>query len=226
MQLLFFVFFFVPCRIESYSCKMAGDDKHMFKQFCQEGEPHVLEALSPPQSTSATSPSQSVVQLTAAKVIDHILTAVIILDVPVCLGWGRAASAGTTLWVTSVAGRPFSTSSQHSTSPSGPTTTSVLRRPTSSAENPVSTGWVPPLVWVPPSCLLPSVLGVTRYCNNIHFSSNELGNHWAGPTSPQVANAVNSSMFSAVGEEFNSLGPEVWSAIDQEINLQGCDIYR
>lgn len=47
-----------------------------------------------------------------------------------------------------------------------------------------------------------------------------------GPMSPQVANAVNSSMFSAVGEEFNSLGPEVWSAIDQEINLQGCDIYR
>ncbi|CAG5896208.1 unnamed protein product [Menidia menidia] len=35
---------------------MAGDDKHMFKQFCQEGEPHVLEALSPPQPTSATPP--------------------------------------------------------------------------------------------------------------------------------------------------------------------------
>ncbi|CAG5896210.1 unnamed protein product [Menidia menidia] len=30
-------------RIESYSCKMAGDDKHMFKQFCQEGEPHAGE---------------------------------------------------------------------------------------------------------------------------------------------------------------------------------------
>jgi len=45
-------------RIESYSCKMAGDDKHMFKQFCQEGEPHVLEALSPPQSTSTISPNQ------------------------------------------------------------------------------------------------------------------------------------------------------------------------
>lgn len=56
-------YYFLPCRIESYSCKMAGDDKHMFKQFCQEGEPHVLEALSPPQSTSATSPSQWVVQL-------------------------------------------------------------------------------------------------------------------------------------------------------------------
>lgn len=44
--------------------------------------------------------------------------------------------------------------------------------------------------------------------------------------SVQVANAVNSSLFSAVGEEFNSLGPELWNAIDQEINLQGCDIYR
>ncbi|XP_074118860.1 repressor of RNA polymerase III transcription MAF1 homolog isoform X2 [Sminthopsis crassicaudata] len=44
-------------RIESYSCKMAGDDKHMFKQFCQEGRPHVLEALSPPQ-TSGLSPSR------------------------------------------------------------------------------------------------------------------------------------------------------------------------
>lgn len=57
---------------------MAGDDKHMFKQFCQEGEPHVLEALSPPQSTSATSPSQSVVQLRAVEVIKDNSTVVII----------------------------------------------------------------------------------------------------------------------------------------------------
>ena len=42
----------------------------------------------------------------------------------------------------------------------------------------------------------------------------------------QVANAVNSSLFSAVGEEFNSLGPELWDSVDQEINLQSCDIYR
>ncbi|CAN0271468.1 repressor of RNA polymerase III transcription MAF1 homolog isoform X1 [Lampetra fluviatilis] len=44
-------------RIESYSCKMAGDDKHMFKQFCAEGEPHLLQALSPPQ-TSGISPNK------------------------------------------------------------------------------------------------------------------------------------------------------------------------
>ncbi|XP_057894933.1 repressor of RNA polymerase III transcription MAF1 homolog isoform X2 [Melospiza georgiana] len=38
-------------RIESYSCKLAGIDKQLFKQFCQEGQPHALEALSPPQSS-------------------------------------------------------------------------------------------------------------------------------------------------------------------------------
>lgn len=36
---------------------MAGEDKQMFKQFCQEGLPHVLEALSPPQS-SGVSPNK------------------------------------------------------------------------------------------------------------------------------------------------------------------------
>uniref|UniRef100_A0A8C5NN50 Repressor of RNA polymerase III transcription MAF1 homolog n=1 Tax=Junco hyemalis TaxID=40217 RepID=A0A8C5NN50_JUNHY len=35
----------------SYSCKLAGIDKQLFKQFCQEGQPHALEALSPPQSS-------------------------------------------------------------------------------------------------------------------------------------------------------------------------------
>lgn len=47
-----------------------------------------------------------------------------------------------------------------------------------------------------------------------------------GVVSLQVANAVNGSLFSVVGEDFNSLGPELWNAIDQEITLQSCDIYR
>uniref|UniRef100_A0A8D2P9T2 Repressor of RNA polymerase III transcription MAF1 n=1 Tax=Zosterops lateralis melanops TaxID=1220523 RepID=A0A8D2P9T2_ZOSLA len=44
-------------RIESYSCKLAGIDKQLFKQFCQEGQPHALEALSPPQ-TAGISPGR------------------------------------------------------------------------------------------------------------------------------------------------------------------------
>ncbi len=42
----------------------------------------------------------------------------------------------------------------------------------------------------------------------------------------QVVDSVNSSLCSAVGEQFNSLAPELWNEIDQEISLQGCDIYR
>uniref|UniRef100_A0A8C0V3T8 Repressor of RNA polymerase III transcription MAF1 homolog n=1 Tax=Cyanistes caeruleus TaxID=156563 RepID=A0A8C0V3T8_CYACU len=44
-------------RIESYSCKLAGIDKQLFKQFCLEGRPQALEALSPPQ-TSGLSPGR------------------------------------------------------------------------------------------------------------------------------------------------------------------------
>lgn len=77
-------YFFSPCRIESYSCKMAGDDKHMFKQFCQEGEPHVLEALSPPQSTSATSPSQWVLQ-SSLKIVLMKPFVVVFFNVFVCV---------------------------------------------------------------------------------------------------------------------------------------------
>lgn len=133
---------FVPsCRIESYSCKMAGDDKHMFKQFCQEGEPHVLEALSPPQSSSAASPSLWVTPGWWSTT--PFMTKPVKFPFFFCFwGWGRAARTGRTPWATSVAGRLCSTSSQHWMSPSGLTMTSARREPTSSAENPASTGLV------------------------------------------------------------------------------------
>lgn len=66
----------------------------------------------------------------------------IVFSVFCCAGWGRVVRTGRTLWVTSVAGRPFSTSSQRSTSPSGQTMTSVRHGLTSSAESPASTGLV------------------------------------------------------------------------------------
>ncbi|XP_072266608.1 repressor of RNA polymerase III transcription MAF1 homolog isoform X2 [Pyxicephalus adspersus] len=99
-------------RIESYSCKMAGDDKHMFKQFCQEGQPHVLEALSPPQSGGVS--------------------------------------------------------------------------PSSTARS--------------------------------HEFSREPSLNW-------VVNSVNSSLVSALGEDFTALKSDLWNAVDEEINLAECDIY-
>lgn len=43
-------------RIESYSCKMAGNDKKLYKMLNQEGQsPNDLQALSPPQTGQANS---------------------------------------------------------------------------------------------------------------------------------------------------------------------------
>uniref|UniRef100_A0A8C2L3J4 Repressor of RNA polymerase III transcription MAF1 homolog n=1 Tax=Cyprinus carpio TaxID=7962 RepID=A0A8C2L3J4_CYPCA len=140
-------------RIESYSCKMAGDDKHMFKQFCQEGEPHVLEALSPPQSSSAPSPN-------------------------------------------------------------------LLGKSGEDGENPLSD-----------KCCRKTLFYLITTLNesfrpDYDFSAARAHEFSREPSVNWVVESVNSSLYSAVGEQFNSLGPELWNAIDQEINLQGCDIYR
>ena len=46
-------------RVESYSCKMAGSDKRLYKTMTSESgtDPHQLQTLSPPQSTSCYSMS-------------------------------------------------------------------------------------------------------------------------------------------------------------------------
>ncbi|XP_011499103.1 PREDICTED: repressor of RNA polymerase III transcription MAF1 homolog [Ceratosolen solmsi marchali] len=48
-------------RIESYSCKMAGNDKQLYKRFnAEQGvTPHDFQALSPPQTSLGTSPGHS-----------------------------------------------------------------------------------------------------------------------------------------------------------------------
>ncbi|KAL1006789.1 hypothetical protein UPYG_G00077130 [Umbra pygmaea] len=138
-------------RIESYSCKMAGDDKHMFKQFCQEGEPHVLEALSPPQSSTTSPP--------------HL---------------GQSSEEG---------------------------------------ENPLSD-----------KCCRKTLFYLITTLNesfrpDYDFSAARAHEFSREPSLNWVANAVNTSLYSSVGAEFNSLEPELWNSIDQEITLHDCDIY-
>lgn len=41
-----------------------------------------------------------------------------------------------------------------------------------------------------------------------------------------MVNAVNCSLFSAVREDFRALKPQLWNAVDEEICLAECDIYR
>ena len=47
----------MPCSIESYSCKMTGQDKRLYKALNADGHsPNDLEALSPPESQLSVSP--------------------------------------------------------------------------------------------------------------------------------------------------------------------------
>ncbi|XP_063306970.1 repressor of RNA polymerase III transcription MAF1 homolog [Pelobates fuscus] len=139
-------------RIESYSCKMAGDDKHMFKQFCQEGQPHVLEALSPPQ-TGGVSPGR----LGKSQGGDE--------DGPL----SDKCSRKTLFYLIATLNESFRPDYDFSTARS-------------------------------------------------HEFSREPSLNW-------VANAVNSSLVSALGEHFTSLKSSLWDAVDEEINLLECDIY-
>lgn len=46
-------------RIESYSCKMAGEDKRLFKVLSHDASPNELTALAPPQTVISLSPNTS-----------------------------------------------------------------------------------------------------------------------------------------------------------------------
>ncbi|XP_039235180.1 repressor of RNA polymerase III transcription MAF1 homolog, partial [Pipra filicauda] len=46
------------------------------------------------------------------------------------------------------------------------------------------------------------------------------------PSLNWVVNSVNCSLFSAVREDFKALKPLLWDAVDEEICLSECDIYR
>ncbi|XP_043946239.1 repressor of RNA polymerase III transcription MAF1 homolog [Protopterus annectens] len=140
-------------RIESYSCKMAGDDKQMFKVFCLEGEPHVLQALSPPQTTGI-SPSK----LSRSQSGDE--SEGLLSD---------KCSRKTLFYLIATLNASFRPDYDFSRAKS-------------------------------------------------HEFSKEPSLNW-------VMNAVNSSLFSAAGEEFNELKPKLWQAIDAEICLSECDIY-
>uniref|UniRef100_A0A8C5J334 Repressor of RNA polymerase III transcription MAF1 homolog n=1 Tax=Junco hyemalis TaxID=40217 RepID=A0A8C5J334_JUNHY len=131
----------------SYSCKLAGIDKQLFKQFCQEGQPHALEALSPPQSSGLSPGRQGEGPLSdtcSRKTLFYLIATL------------------------NEAFRPdydFSAAKSHE--------------------------------FIPCPC-----------------------------SASQVVNAVNCSLFSAVREDFKALKPLLWDAVDEEICLAECDIYR
>lgn len=56
-----------------------------------------------------------------------------------------------------------------------------------------------------------------------HVKSEEFSRE---PSLPFVVNNVNTNLSTSLGEEFAKLCPALWKAIDDEICLQDCQIYR
>jgi hypothetical protein len=143
-------------RIESYSCKMAGSDKRLFKMLSNEGgmNPNDLQALSPPQSILAASPS-----------------------------------------------RQYSHS--HSDDGEGPLCDTISTKTLFYLISTLNASFQP----------------------DYDFSDTKSGEFSKEPSLQWVMNAVDTQLFAAAGETFNTLRHQLWNTVDEEISLCDCDIY-
>ena len=64
----------VSAQIESYSCKMAGEDKRLFKSITNDTNPNELTTLSPPQTLSISPASSYSRSYSSADESDHPLS--------------------------------------------------------------------------------------------------------------------------------------------------------
>ncbi|KAK2156002.1 hypothetical protein LSH36_224g04004 [Paralvinella palmiformis] len=146
-------------RIESYSCKMAGGDKRLFKEMSQDQgiTPNDLQALSPPQSLLAHSPSRQYSRSLSSQSDGGMG--------PLC----DTLSTKTLFYLISTLNASFKPDYDFS------------------------------------------------YAKSEEFSRE--------PSVEWVINAVDSQLFAAVGDSFNSLRAQFWNTVDDEISLNDCDIY-
>ena len=161
--------------VESYSCKMAGNDKKLYKQLSsQEGTSsrNAVQALSPPQ-TLVGSP---------------------VYGSPILPPSGMP----------SVLVRTISTCSTHSDS-NGPQFRDMISNKT--------------------LFYLKSTLNACFY-PDYDFSDAKSDEFSREPTVQWVVDAVRSNLSPAGGDMFVNLESQLWGAIDEEIQLKDCDIYR
>lgn len=144
-------------RIESYSCKMAGDHKKLFKMMTAEAGANDLQALSPPRSMlTATSPSRS-----------------------------------------------YSRSQSDDGDGQGPLCDTINRKTLSYLIATLNASFHPDYDF--------------SHAKSEEFS-REHSAQW-------VMSAVDSNLSATANQEYISLKPQLWSAIDHEIILAECDIY-
>ena len=159
--------YFIP-RIESYSCKMAGSDKKLYKSLNEGCAPHELQALSPPQTThsASISPTNS--------------------NYPAVL--------------TSARQRRLSTGSQEEAVLCDTISRKML-------------------------FYLISTLNAS-FNPDYDFSNVKSHEFSREPNLQLVVDAINGNLSAINGETYVALRAGLWSAIDEEINLVECDIFR
>nr|CAD7200536.1 unnamed protein product [Timema douglasi]CAD7417206.1 unnamed protein product [Timema poppensis] len=145
-------------RIESYSCKMAGNDKQLYKRFNSEQgvNPHDLQALSPPQTSLGMSPG----------------------------------------------GCQFSRSI--SGDEEGPLCDTISRKTLFYLIATLNAAFQPDYDF---------------FDAKSHEFSKEPSLQW-------VMNAVDSNLSATAGEQYRVMRTQLWAAIDDEIAMVDCDIYR
>ncbi|XP_033124762.1 repressor of RNA polymerase III transcription MAF1 homolog [Anneissia japonica] len=146
-------------KVESYSCKMAGNDKRLFKLISSENgqSPNDLQALSPPQSGFSLSPGQ-MLQLSNSNS-------------------GEEAS--------------------------GPLCHTCSRR----------------MIFY-----LIATLNASFH-PDYDFSDAKSHEFSREPSSNWTVNAVDTNLYSVLGEMYTGLKSKLWSAINDEIQLNECEVY-
>ena len=158
----------ITFRIESYSCKMAGNDKKLYKTLNEGSAPSELQALSPPQTTNSgsISPTNS--------------------SYPAILANARQRSS--------------STGSQEEAVLCDTISRKML-------------------------FYLISTLNAS-FNPDYDFSNVKSDEFSREPNLQLVVDAINGNLSAINGETFVALKSGLWAAIDEEINLAECEIYR
>lgn len=166
---------FVSClRVESYSCKMAGSDKKLYKQLTSTDSQAIrpVQALSPPQTLMGSPVYGSPILPQTG------LPTVLVRTISGCSG---------------------------NCDSNGP-----VFRDTVSAKT---------------LFYLKSTLNVSFY-PDYDFTDAKSDEFSREPSVKWVTDAVRANLFAAVRERFSCLEHQLWDAVDEEIQLKDCDVYR
>lgn len=158
-----------PCRVESYSCKMVGNEKKQYKHLSHHQEGQNRQALSPPQ----------------------------------------------TIFGSPLAGSPISNGLP-----------AVLTRTISGSSNQSECG--PQLrdaVDNKTLFFLKATLNLS-FQPDYDFTNAKSEEFSREPNVKLVMGCVRSNLAATAGDKFLSFDPFLWAAIDEEIQLCDCDIYR